>query len=120
MIVEFARQRGLGCCILHGERLIETHPGPRPLCFTIVGNHAHFRKGVQARKQLMRRLPCEFTRLAREAGESKTPDASEWLPYSDLSPGHFYVPDEIRGQLFFTGRHPRVVLRDEARIKTLV
>jgi hypothetical protein len=124
MIVAFASERGLGCCILHGERLIETHPGPRPLCFTIVANHAYFYRGQHARRQLMRRLPCEFTRLAREAGESKTPDASEWLPYTGLAVGHFFVAEDqieiARGELLSAGRHPRVVLKDESRIKRLV
>jgi hypothetical protein len=67
MIVEFARQRDLPVCILHGEKLVECYPGTgKPLCFTIHENHAYFYRGMHARRQLMKRKPCDFTHIARE------------------------------------------------------
>ena len=51
MIVEFARQRDLPVCILHGEKLMEVYPGTgKPLCFTIHENHAYFYRGMHARR----------------------------------------------------------------------
>ena len=113
MIVELARQRDLPVCILHGEKLVECYPGAgKPIFVTIHQSHAYFYRGMHARRQLMKRKPCDFTHIAREVGANKTPDASQWRLYEDLAPGHWYVPDSelenVRGQLLATGRHPKV------------
>ena len=42
MIFEYARRRGLGACVIHGERVLETPPGPSPLVFAVHESHAWF------------------------------------------------------------------------------
>ena len=69
----------------------------------------------------MKRKPCDFVHIAREARESKTPPCSEWRLYTDLAPGHWYVleadMEATRCQLLSTGRHPKVTLVNECKIK---
>ena len=36
IIFEYARRRGLGACVIHGERVLETLPGPNPLVLSLI------------------------------------------------------------------------------------
>ena len=72
----------------------------------------------------MQRKISDHQQIKREFKESTTPDFSEWIPYNELLPGHFWVfdyrIDEIRQDLLCQNRHPKCILKDEARIKTLI
>ena len=72
----------------------------------------------------MQRKISDHQQIKREFKESTTPDFSEWIPYNELLPGHFWVfddrIDEIRQDFLCKNRHPKCVLKDEARIKTLI
>ena len=61
--------------------------------------------------------------MRREAQETKTPPVCDWEPWCCAKPGHFWCYeteiDRIRGEFLAQRRHPRVTLKDEARIKAL-
>ena len=129
MVLEFARSQGLGACILHEDRVVSTLPGPHPLVCAVHENHCYFYESKQARRALMRRAearPSEKLRREGSSKSSKTPPFAEWLPWQgDFSePGHFCAPqddmDAVRAQFLATGRHPRLVLKDEACVRSLV
>ena len=42
MIILYAQRHDRGTCCLHGEKVIETSPGPQPLCWAIYEGHAYF------------------------------------------------------------------------------
>ncbi len=76
------------------------------------------------RRQLMSRMPCDIQKIKREARESETPDADAWKHFEEPAPGHFWAYedaiDEVRGRFLAQGRHPKVILKDKQRIKSLV
>eukprot|EP00969_Alexandrium_andersonii_P180728 7986998-Alexandrium_andersonii.AAC.1 len=65
-------------------------------------------------------------RLRREAKSStETPSFAEWLPWrGEFEPGHYVAPEEeldsVRAEFLATGRHPRLVLKNEAAVRSLV
>ena len=123
MIFLYAKRNGLGACCLHGDRVVETAPGSRPLLvWAIHENHAFFYQDRRVCRQLAARVPCAFERVRREAGESTAPPFEEWLPWEGkLQPGHFWSEniEQARGQMLSLGRVPKVVLKDESQIKSL-
>lgn len=127
MVLEFARAQGLGACILHEDRVVSTLPGPLPLVCAVHENHCYFYECKKARRALMRRAEARPSeKLRREAkSSSKTPPFAEWLPWQgEFTPGHYWAPEEdmdaVRAQFLATGRHPRLVLKDEASARSLV
>jgi len=104
--------------------MIEVSPGKNPLCFTVLENHAYFYEDKHIRRRLMQRKISDHQQIKREFKESCTPDFSEWTPYRELMPGHYwtfdYRIDDIRQDLLCKNKHPKCILKDEARIKTLI
>jgi hypothetical protein len=95
MIFEYARRRGLGACVIHGERVLETLPGSNPLVFAVHENHAWFYADKRVRRALANRVPHNHEQMKREALQSQTPPADEWEPWlGELRPGHFQVPED--------------------------
>ncbi len=123
-IFEYSKRYGYGCCCLHGEKVIETLLGKNPLCFTTLENHAYFYEDRHIRRRLAQRKECDFIQIKRDFKESKTPDFSQWLPYTEAVPGHFHVPEDhvenVRSDFLAKGQHPKCVMKDEQRIKTLI
>ena len=115
MVFEYARRHGLGACLIHGERVLETLPGPSPLSFTVHQNHAWFYADKRVRKMLANRVPHSHEQMRREALQSTTPAADEGEPWGgELRPGHFSCAEEsieqVRCDLLASGRHPKVLL----------
>jgi hypothetical protein len=59
------------------------------------------------------------------------PDAGEWEPWPGLAnglppAGHYWAPEErqrldaVRGEFLASGRHPKVILKDECRARSLI
>ena len=126
MIIEYAREHGHGACVLHEDRVVSTLPGPNPLVCAIHENHCYFYNCKKARRALMKRRGHAVEKVRREVQSTKTPPFVEWEPWrgvEHLAPGHYRAPEEdieaIRAQFLETGRHPRVVLKDETSIKSL-
>ena len=123
LIFAYARRNELGACCLHGDRVVETLPGPRPLVWAIHGSHAYFYANKRVCRQLAARIPCAFQKLKREGLESTTPELKDWQPWEgEARPGHFYAEDmdEARADLLKVGRHAKVTMRDEQSIKSLI
>ena len=92
--------------------------------WTIHENHAFFYEGAAILRKLMsRRPPTGAVKVRREAKESTTPPVKEWEPWCCAKPGDFWVYEEdidkVRGEFLAQGRHPKVVLKDASRIKSL-
>ena len=92
--------------------------------WTVHENHAFFYEGAAVLRKLMaRHVPTGAVKVRREAKESTTPPVREWEAYCCAKPGHFWVFEEdidrVRGEFLMEGRHPKVVLKDAARIKSL-
>ena len=132
MIFEYAKRHDLGACVIHGERVIETLPGRTPLVFAVHESHAYFYADKRVRKALASRIAHSHEQMKREAMHSQTPAAEEWEPWTgELRPGHLRVLEDqsacgaacgleqVRCALLATGRHPKVMLKDEARIRSL-
>eukprot|EP00973_Karenia_brevis_P041930 5803861-Karenia_brevis.AAC.1 len=63
MIFLYAKRNALGACCLHGDRVVETAPGGRPLLvWAIHEAHAFFYKDKRVCRQLAARVPCAFER----------------------------------------------------------
>ena len=87
-------------------------------------SHAWFYADKRVRKLLANRVPHSHEQMKREALQSTTPAAEEWEPWAgELHPGHFSAQEEsmeqVRCELLATGRHPKVLLKDDARIRSL-
>jgi len=124
LIFEFARRTGRGACLVHGGKSIEVLTGPDALVYCVHGSHAFFYSDKRVRKQLMNRKSTDFQKIKRDGRESTTPDASEWKLFSwPPQPGHFYVEEDqidfVRELFLKDKKHPKVVLKDESRIKSL-
>ena len=124
MVLEFARAQGLGACILHEDRVVSTLPGPDPLVCAVHENHCYFYGCKKARRALMKRQARPSEKVRRECKSSKTPPFAEWLPWlGEFAPGHYYAPEEdidaVRAHFLATGRHPRVVLKDDTSARSL-
>ena len=72
---------------------------------------------------MSRRPPTGAVKVRREAKESTTPPVRDWEGFCCAKPGHFWVYEEdidkVRGEFLAQGRHPKVVLKDASRIKSL-
>ena len=124
MIFEYAKRHDYGAACFHHDHLVERWPGRAPLVWTIHENHAFFYEGVAVLRKLMsRRPPTGAVKVRREARESTTPPVKEWEPWCCAKPGFFWVYEEdidkVRGEFLAQGRHPKVVLKDASRIKSL-
>ena len=123
LIFAYAKRNELGACCLHGDRVVETLPGPRPLVWAIHDCHAFFYANRRVCRQLAARIPCAFQKPKRESTESTTPELKDWQPWGgEARPGHFYAEDmdQARADLLRQGRHAKVTLRDEQSIKSLI
>ena len=104
LVIEFAKERGLGCAILHNGRQLEQVAGPNALVAALHGSHLYFYRG-RVRKKLLgwNSKPAATQKLRREhQSSSTTPPAHEWQPWNgELKPGHYYASEEemasIRG-----------------------
>ena len=125
MIMEYARVTGRGACMLHVDRVIEVLPGKNALCYCIVDHHAYFYLDPRVRRQLVnRKVATTSEKIRRDAKESTTPEASEWGAWTGaFKPGHYYVDEEgietVRGEFLSKNRHPKLLMKDESRIKAL-
>ena len=72
---------------------------------------------------MSRKPPTGAVKVRREARESTTPPVRDWEPFCCVKPGHFWVHeseiDTVRRTFLAQGRHPKVVLKDASRIKSL-
>ena len=102
MVIEFAKGRKLGACILHNGNVLETLPGNnRSLVAALHGNHLYSYSG-RARTKLMNwktndpRKDGTKTKIRREHQENATSTpAQEWLPFKyEVEPGHYYTTEE--------------------------
>ncbi len=119
----------MGCTCLHNDRVIETLAGKRPLLtFAILSKHAYFYDNQAVARMLAKRTPNTFEKLKREPAATKSPEASEWLPFPHAGEalpeaGYYYVPaeeiDTTRGQFLATGRHPKCIIKDVHTTKAL-
>ena len=126
MIFEYARRTGRGACMMHSDKTVETQPGKNAICFAIVENHAYFYIDARVRRHLAARKPAKdsIEKIKRDVKESTTPPATEWMLWNgEARAGHFWVPeesiDEARSEFLAAHRHPKVILKDELRIKSL-
>lgn len=125
MIMEFCKKRGFGCVVVHCEEVIETLQGSPILAFTIHEDHAYFYKDLAVRKALARRNGEMTARMRKVQKQSQTPPAAEWEEFNgEIRPGHFWVFEDsiasVRASLLQQGRNPKVVMKDEIRIRTLI
>ncbi|MDP7069711.1 MAG: HNH endonuclease, partial [Candidatus Peribacteraceae bacterium] len=63
-------------------------------------------------------------KIRRDAKETTTPDASEWTLWKgEAMDGHFWcdecIIDDVRTEFLKRNQHPKVILKDESRIKSL-
>jgi 5-methylcytosine-specific restriction endonuclease McrA len=104
---------------------VERWPGRALLVWCIHENHAFFWEGAAVLRKLMSRsVPTGAVKVRREAKESTTPAVSQWLPWCCPKPGHFWAYegddiDAVRGEFLRQDRHPKVILKDGSRIKSL-
>ena len=125
MIFEYAKRHDCGAAVFHHDHLVERWPGRAPLVWTIHESHAFFYEGAAVLRKLMgRRVPTAGAiKVRREAKESTTPPVREWEFWCCAKPGHFWAYEEqiekVRGEFLSQGRHPKVVLKDSTRIKSL-
>ena len=57
MIARWAQMHDRGSCCLHGDRVVETTPGPQPLCWAIHEGHAYFYSDRRICKKLAQKAP---------------------------------------------------------------
>ena len=128
MILEFCKKNGMGCAVVHNEAVVETLPGiggAPTLAFAVHEAHCYFYKDVSVRKLLLRRQEAATAQLRRVQRPTKTPATSEWLVWgNEIAAGHFWAPDEdissVRAWFLENGRNPKVIMKDECRIRTLI
>ena len=126
LVLEFAKERGLGCAILHNGALLEQYPGPNPLVCALHADHLYFYKGRVRKKLLGWNSKPTTAKLRREHQSSAiTPSAHEWQQWAwKLAPGHFCCAEEeiagIRAWFLAGGRSPRVLLKDAGSVRTIV
>ncbi len=126
MILEYCRRHSYGCVVVHNEEVIETLPGSPILAFAVHEEHCYFYKDVAVRRALARRKDPLTARLRKaQRQSSQTPPAEEWqLWNNEIAPGHFWVYDDdigtVRAWFLERGRAPKLIMKDETRIRTLV
>jgi hypothetical protein len=126
MVLEFCKNNAYGCVIVHNEEVIESLAGNPVLAFAVHEDHAYFYADRAARSALAKRSVSATVRLRKaQKTQTQTPPASEWKPWSSsVEPGHFWcMEDEIGGvRAWFleNGMNPKVVMRDETRLRNLI
>ena len=127
MILEYCRQQGYGCVVIHNEEVMENLPGDEPtLAFAVHEDHVYFYKDKGVRRALAKRTGAEAPRRLRKVQKaSQCPPASEWEAWGrDIRPGHFWaLEDEMNSiRAWFLQQHksPKVLMRDEVKVRTLI
>lgn len=130
MVLEYCKKYNLGCICMHNEQIIEQIPGNSPImAFAVLADHVYFYEGKGARKALSKWKPGELPAKLRKAQKQvNTPDANEWKMWSDgggePEAGHFWCFEEdiakVRAELLQSGLNPKVLMKDEARIRSLI
>ena len=83
MVLEYCRERGLGCCTVHNNRVVETLPSVaknKTLAFVVHESHCYFYSSPRACRALRNRREVEYEKLRREQKASTTPAFEEWKP----------------------------------------
>ena len=124
MVLEFCKEHSFGCVVLHSEQVIETHAGNPILAFTVHEDHCWFYSDSSAHRALYKRNP-NTAQLRKAQRPSQTPPASEWQKFErSIVPGHFWTFDDdiasVRAWMLENGTSPKVILKDETRIRTLI
>ena len=124
MILEFCKKHSFGYVVLHNEEVIETHAGSPILAFTVHEDHCWFYQDASVRRALSKRNP-NTAQMRKAQRPSQTPPASEWKPFQDdIVQGHFWTWDDdiskARARMLEKGISPKVILKDETRIRTLI
>ena len=126
MVLGYAKMHGLSAVVVHNEQVIETIPGKRPiLAFTVHENHCYFYESKAVCTALASRKKGGVTRLKKEQKQSTTPSYQDWKQFNnEIAPGHYKVSeeeiDQVRGWLLSQGKHPRVLMKDALRTKSLI
>ena len=98
MVLEYCREPGLGCIIVHKSRVVETLGSvdkKKTLAFAVHESHCYFYSSARACRALAHRREVEYEKLRRECKSSTTPSFDEWKPWAQqLEPGHFFVDTE--------------------------
>ena len=124
LLLDYAKQRGLGLVCLHNNRPSITHEGAPILAFSVVAEHAYFYKSQVVARQVMKWRGCGGEKLKRKFRHTKAWVRPEALAGGDaLEPGHFFCLEEevpqIRERLLEQGIAPRISLKDESRVRTM-
>jgi hypothetical protein len=129
MIALWAQRHDRGSCCLHGDRVVETTPGPQPLCWAIHEGHAYFYSDKRICKKLAGRTPAHKAQHPRmhcaPSKPSATPPFEEWAIWcgaENMAPGKHYYSDDldsVRCQLMASGRVPKLSLKDECSLRAL-
>ena len=126
LVLEFAKETGLGCAILHNGRQLEQLPGPTPLVCALHGAHLYFYKDRVCKRLLGWNSKPTNAKLRREhQASASTPPAHEWGRWEwKLAPGHYHAEEEqiagIRAWFLAGGRSPRVIMKDAASVRLLI
>ena len=90
MVLEYSLERGLGCVIVHNNRVVETLPSVgknKTLAFAVHESHCYFYSSAKACRALAKRQEVEYEKLRRECKASTTPAFEEWKPWGQRHPG---------------------------------
>ena len=117
MLLEFDELRGIGCAVVHDEKVIETLAGRPVLAFVVHEGHCYLYSCPRVRAALMRRDLGPALRLKKAQRASTAPPMSEWTQWArEVAPGHFSCDeeqlDEVRSWFMHRNRHPKVLLKD--------
>ena len=97
----------------------------KALAFVVHESHCYFYSSARACRGLANRREVEYEKLRGEQKASTTPVVGDWRPWvRQLEPGHFFADTEslpgVRAWFLAGGRHPKCILKDEIRLKSLV
>ena len=103
----------------------DLYPKNKTVAFAVHESHCYFYSSARACRALAHRREVEYEKLRRECKSSTTPSFDEWKPWAQqLEPGHFFVDTEellgVGAWFLAGGRHPKCILKDEIRLKSLV
>ena len=122
-LFKIAAALGRGVCCMHGTRVVETAPGPDPLCWIVWDSHCYMYADASVRRKLARRLPTSDVERLKQP-PTKGGSSEEIVEWAGVpSPGSFRAPedsmDNVWALFLARGMAPRVTLKDAWRIKRL-
>ena len=126
MVLEYAKMHSLGVAVIHNEQVIESIPGKRPvLAFAVHEHHCYFYSTKSVCNALASRKKGGIQRLKKEQKQSTTPAYCDWQQFKyDIRHGHFWCNEEevdsVRSWLLSQGKHPRVMMKDALKTKSLM